>query len=90
LAVCWRSADHCQAFSNIIDLARRLWDSWEDDAVVRGVGTGRYLADQVNRVNFTGARFSVTRPLITSRPQRWRVVMLARTHLASPHSWTSR
>jgi len=26
-----------------VDVVRRLWDSWEDDAIIRDVATGRYV-----------------------------------------------
>jgi alkanesulfonate monooxygenase SsuD/methylene tetrahydromethanopterin reductase-like flavin-dependent oxidoreductase (luciferase family) len=61
----------------VIDVARQLWDSWEDDAVIRDVASGRFLdADRVHHVNFTGARFTVTGPLITPRPPQGQVVVL--------------
>ena len=63
--------------ADVIDVARRLWDSWEDDAVIRDGATGRFLdADRVHHVNFTGDRFSVTGPLITPRPPQGQVVVL--------------
>ncbi|GIE29411.1 putative FMNH2-utilizing oxygenase [Actinoplanes italicus] len=62
---------------DVIDVARRLWDSWEDDAVIRDVATGRFLdADRVHHVGFTGARFSVAGPLITPRPPQGQVVVI--------------
>ncbi|GAA2532563.1 LLM class flavin-dependent oxidoreductase [Winogradskya humida] len=63
--------------ADVIDVARQLWDSWEDDAVIREHATGRFLdPDRVHHVNFTGARFSVTGPLITPRPPQGQVVVL--------------
>jgi alkanesulfonate monooxygenase SsuD/methylene tetrahydromethanopterin reductase-like flavin-dependent oxidoreductase (luciferase family) len=62
---------------DVIDVARLLWDSWEDDAVIRDVASGRFLdADRVHHVNFTGARFSVVGPLITPRPPQGQIVVL--------------
>jgi alkanesulfonate monooxygenase SsuD/methylene tetrahydromethanopterin reductase-like flavin-dependent oxidoreductase (luciferase family) len=63
--------------ADVIDVARQLWDSWEDDAIIRDQATGRFLnTDRVHHVNFTGARFSVTGPLITPRPPQGQVVVL--------------
>ncbi|MCU7727554.1 LLM class flavin-dependent oxidoreductase [Actinoplanes sp. KI2] len=63
--------------ADVIDVCRRLWDSWEDDAIIRDRATGRFLhADRVHHVNFAGARFSVTGPLITPRPPQGQVVVL--------------
>lgn len=63
--------------ADVIDVARRLWDSWEDDAVIRDIATGRFLdSDKVHHVNFTGERFSVVGPLITPRPPQGQLVVL--------------
>jgi alkanesulfonate monooxygenase SsuD/methylene tetrahydromethanopterin reductase-like flavin-dependent oxidoreductase (luciferase family) len=63
--------------ADVIDVARQLWDSWEDEAVIRDRATGRFLdPDRVHHVNFTGARFSVVGPLITPRPPQGQVVVL--------------
>ncbi|HKS00085.1 MAG TPA: LLM class flavin-dependent oxidoreductase [Arthrobacter sp.] len=36
-----------------IEAGRRLWDSWEDDAVIRDVATGRYIdVDKLHYVDF--------------------------------------
>ncbi|BBH63842.1 monooxygenase [Actinoplanes sp. OR16] len=66
-----------QELADVIDVARLLWDSWEDDAVIRDVATGRFLEpDRVHHVNFTGERFSVVGPLITPRPPQGQVVVI--------------
>ncbi|WP_436531347.1 LLM class flavin-dependent oxidoreductase [Actinoplanes sp. HUAS TT8] len=63
--------------TDVIDVAGQLWDSWEDDAVIRDAATGRFLdADRVHHVNFTGAHFAVVGPLITPRPPQGRLVVL--------------
>ncbi|WP_436758331.1 LLM class flavin-dependent oxidoreductase [Streptosporangium sp. V21-05] len=68
--------------AEVVDVARLLWDSWQDDAVIRDVATGRYLdPDRVHHVNFTGTTFSVTGPLITPRPPQGQVVVLAPAEL---------
>ncbi|TCK22151.1 LLM class flavin-dependent oxidoreductase [Pseudonocardia endophytica] len=64
--------------TDVIDVARSLWDSWEDDAVVKDVATGRYLDPaKVHHVDFTGAAFTVKGPLITPRPPQGQVVVIA-------------
>ena len=41
-----------------------LWDSWEDDAVIRDLPTGRYVdRDKLHYVDFEGAFFSVRGPV---------------------------
>ncbi|MBL7252790.1 LLM class flavin-dependent oxidoreductase [Paractinoplanes lichenicola] len=63
--------------ADVIEVARQLWDSWEDDAVIRDVATSRFLdSDRVHHINFTGERFSVVGPLITPRPPQGQVVVL--------------
>ncbi|NUT70439.1 LLM class flavin-dependent oxidoreductase [Pseudarthrobacter sp. C4D7] len=58
-----------------IEVSRRLWDSWEDDAVIRDVATGRYIdvdklhyADFETPAGFAGAGYSVKGPSIIPRP----------------------
>lgn len=64
--------------TDVVDAARALWDSWEDDAVVKDVPTGRFLDwRKVHHVDFEGARFTVKGPLITPRPPQGQVVVLA-------------
>lgn len=56
-----------------IDVVRRLWDSWEDDAVIRNVATGRYLdRAKVHNVNFTGAHYSIASASIVPRSPQGR------------------
>lgn len=62
---------------DVIEVSRQLWDSWEDGAVIRDAGTGRYLdPDKVHHVRFDGEFFDVVGPLITPRsPQGQPVVV---------------
>jgi alkanesulfonate monooxygenase SsuD/methylene tetrahydromethanopterin reductase-like flavin-dependent oxidoreductase (luciferase family) len=63
---------------DVIEVARRLWDSWEDDAVIQDAATGRYLdADKLHYVDFEGERFAVKGPLITPRPPQGQLVVVA-------------
>lgn len=51
------------------DVAARLWDSWEDDAEIRDVQTGRFIdRDKLHHVDFEGSGFSVRGPSIVPRP----------------------
>ncbi|KAA9156360.1 LLM class flavin-dependent oxidoreductase [Amycolatopsis acidicola] len=64
--------------AEVVELVRQLWDSWEDDAVIKDVTTGRYLdPDKVHHVDFQGGTFSVKGPLITPRPPQGQPVVLA-------------
>ncbi|MBO1739226.1 LLM class flavin-dependent oxidoreductase [Leifsonia sp. TF02-11] len=52
-----------------VEVARRLWDSWEDDAVIRDVATGRYLdRNRLHHIRFTGDDYSIVGPSIVPRP----------------------
>ncbi|MEV6396940.1 LLM class flavin-dependent oxidoreductase [Streptomyces sp. NPDC051907] len=62
-AEAWREA------GEVADVARRLWDSWEDDAEIRDRSTGRFIdRDKLHHVDFQGASFSVRGPSIVPRP----------------------
>jgi len=85
LATVGRSeADHLrQEVADVVEAVRLLWDSWEDDAVVKDLATGRYLdPDKVHHVDFAGETFSVKGPLITPRPPQGQPVVLAATEFA--------
>ncbi|WP_371679512.1 LLM class flavin-dependent oxidoreductase [Streptomyces sp. NBC_01276] len=61
--VLWaEAADH-------VEVTRRLWDSWEDDAEIRDVATGRFVdRERLHHIDFEGPHFSVRGPSITPRP----------------------
>lgn len=59
-----------------IRVARDLWDSWEDDAVVRDYANGRFLdRDKLHYVDFDGESFSVKGPAIVPRPPQGQLVV---------------
>lgn len=69
---------------DVVEVARQLWDSWQDDAVIKDVATGRYLdPNRVHHVDFEGATFSVKGPLITPRPPQGQPVVIAPASLAA-------
>lgn len=61
-----------------IEVVSRLWDSWEDDAVIRDRATGRYVdRDKLHYIDFEGRFFSVRGPSITPRsPQGQPLVVI--------------
>ncbi|MFG2502909.1 LLM class flavin-dependent oxidoreductase [Streptomyces sp. NPDC048441] len=68
------AADHVEA-------VRRLWDSWEDDAEIRDVATGRFIdREKLHYIDFEGEHFSVKGPSITPRPPQGRPVVSALAH----------
>ncbi|MFE7548188.1 LLM class flavin-dependent oxidoreductase [Streptomyces gardneri] len=63
-------------------VVRDLWDSWEDDAVIRSVATSRYLdRERLHAIDFEGETYSVKGPSIVPRPPQGRPVVLARQDL---------
>ncbi|MFW0775506.1 LLM class flavin-dependent oxidoreductase [Paenarthrobacter nitroguajacolicus] len=71
-----------------IEVGRRLWDSWEDDAVIRDVATGRYIdvdklhyADFETPADFTGPAYSVKGPSIIPSPLQGQLPVLAAASL---------
>lgn len=68
--------------ADAVEVARRLWDSWEDDAVIRDVASSRYLdRDRLHYIDFTGETFAVKGPAIVPRPPQGQLVVLAPTEL---------
>lgn len=64
-----------------VDVVRRLWDSWEDDAIIRDVTTGRYVdTHKLHYIDFVGQYFSVKGPSITPRPPQGQPVVAALAH----------
>src|SRR5262249_40944112 len=45
--------------ADAVEVVRRLWDSWQDDAVIKDVATGRFIdRDRLHYIDFAGAYFS--------------------------------
>ena len=60
-----------------MEVSRRLWDSWEDGAVIRDVATGRYLdVDKLHYADFVGETYSVKGPSIIPRPLQGQLPVL--------------
>lgn len=68
------AADH-------VEVVRRLWDSWEDDAEIRDAATGRFIdRDKLHYIDFEGRWFSVKGPSITPRPPQGQPLVAALGH----------
>ncbi|TGB11053.1 LLM class flavin-dependent oxidoreductase [Streptomyces sp. MZ04] len=75
----WREA------GEVADVAARLWDSWEDDAEIRDVATGRFIdRDKLHYVDFEGGTFSVRGPSIVPRPPQGHPVTVV--DATAPHA----
>ena len=74
-------ADLFEEASDHVEVVRRLWDSWEDDAVIRDVDQGRFVdVDKLHAIDFSGRFFTVRGPSITPRPPQGQPVVTALAH----------
>jgi alkanesulfonate monooxygenase SsuD/methylene tetrahydromethanopterin reductase-like flavin-dependent oxidoreductase (luciferase family) len=77
--------------ADYVEVLRRLWDSWEDDAEIRDVATGRFVdRDKLHYIDFTGDYFSVRGPSITPRPPQGQPVVSALGHASVPYRLIAR
>ncbi|MGI5130665.1 LLM class flavin-dependent oxidoreductase [Pseudonocardia sp. CA-107938] len=64
-----------------VEVVRRLWDSWEDDAEIRDAATGQFVdRDRLHYIDFSGPHFAVRGPSITPRPPQGQPVVAALAH----------
>ncbi|MGW6746260.1 LLM class flavin-dependent oxidoreductase [Streptomyces sp. NPDC055025] len=77
--------------ADYVEVLRRLWDSWEDDAEIRDVATGRFIdRDKLHYIDFEGAHFSVKGPSITPRPPQGQPLVTALAHATVPYELVAR
>ena len=77
--------------ADAVEVARRLWDSWEDDAEIRDVPTGRFVdRDKLHYIDFEGRFFSVKGPSITPRSPQGQPVVTALAHARIPYAFAAR
>uniref|UniRef100_A0AAU2K0E7 LLM class flavin-dependent oxidoreductase n=1 Tax=Streptomyces sp. NBC_00049 TaxID=2903617 RepID=A0AAU2K0E7_9ACTN len=77
-AVPLTEAESCEEAADHIEVIRRLWDSWDDDAEIRDVATGRFVdRDKLHHIDFEGRHFNVRGPSITPRPPQGQPVVTA-------------
>ncbi|OBF13437.1 FMNH2-dependent monooxygenase [Mycobacterium sp. ACS4331] len=70
--------------ADYVEVLRRLWDSWEDDAEIRDAATGRFVdRNKLHYIDFQGTKFSVKGPSITPRPPQGQPVVAALSHRAT-------
>ncbi|MEV0176060.1 LLM class flavin-dependent oxidoreductase [Streptomyces sp. NPDC050803] len=78
------AADH-------VEVVRRLWDSWEDDAEIRDAATGRFIdRNKLHYIDFQGRHFDVKGPSITPRPPQGQPVVTALAHQTVPYRLVAR
>ncbi|GAA4181635.1 LLM class flavin-dependent oxidoreductase [Gryllotalpicola koreensis] len=77
--------------ADAIEVARRLWDSWQDDAIIRDTATGRFIdRDRVHYIDFEGEHFSVKGPSIVPRPPQGQPVVALLAHQRIPYELAAR
>ncbi|TFV98052.1 LLM class flavin-dependent oxidoreductase [Leifsonia flava] len=69
-----------------IEVVRRLWDSWEDDAIIRDASTGRFIdRDKLHYADFEGEYFSVKGTSITPRSPQGQPLVTVLAHQRIPY-----
>ena len=69
------AADH-------VEVVRRLWDSWEDDAEIRDAATGRFIdRKKLHYIDFRSKHLSVKGPSIVPRPPQGQPLVSALAHI---------
>lgn len=65
----YNKAEYYERASEFVDVARKLWDSWEDDALLADKATGQYISHEqaIREVNHKGKYFTVKGPLNVPR-----------------------
>lgn len=78
-------ADALARFVELIDVARQLWDSWEDKAFVVDQASGTFAdSDHVHPIEHAGPFFTVRGPLNVPRPVQGQPVILHRDVPSGP------
>ena len=77
--------------ADAVEVVRRLWDSWEDDAEIRDDATNRFLdRAKLHHVDFVGEHFSVRGPSIVPRPPQGQPIVVALGHGPQPYRLAAR
>jgi alkanesulfonate monooxygenase SsuD/methylene tetrahydromethanopterin reductase-like flavin-dependent oxidoreductase (luciferase family) len=79
-------ADLFDEAADAVEVVRRLWDSWEDDAIIRDAATGRFIdRDKLHYIDFEGRLFSVKGPSVVPRPPQGQPLVVALGHGRIPY-----
>ena len=77
--------------ADVVEVARRLWDSWDDDAIIRDVASGRFVdTARLHYIGFSGKWFSVKGPSITPRPPQGQPLVTLLAHRTIPYRLAAR
>ncbi|WP_052850432.1 LLM class flavin-dependent oxidoreductase [Streptomyces avicenniae] len=79
-------ADAFGETEDFVEVVRRLWDSWEDDAEIRDAATERFIdRDKLHYVDFAGRWFAVRGPSIVPRPPQGQPLVTVLAHASAPY-----
>jgi FMN-dependent oxidoreductase (nitrilotriacetate monooxygenase family) len=68
--------DRYERAEEFVEIVTRLWDSWEDEALIGNKTTGRFAdASHIHTLNHRGAHYSVRGPLTLPRSPQGRPVL---------------
>ena len=77
--------------ADAVEVVRRLWDSWEDDAIIRDTATNRFIdRDKLHYIDFEGRFFNVKGPSIVPRPPQGNPVVAALAHSTVPFRFAAK
>ena len=77
--------------ADFVEVLRRLWDSWEDDAEIRDISSGRFVdREKLHYIDFEGRWFSVKGPSITPRPPQGQPLVAALAHVPAAYKLAAR
>lgn len=69
--------DRYERAAEFVEIVQKLWDSWEDDAIIGDHVSGRYAHDdKVHAIDFVGKHFRVKGPLNLPRSPQGRPVVV--------------
>ncbi|MGA2970289.1 MAG: NtaA/DmoA family FMN-dependent monooxygenase [Acidimicrobiales bacterium] len=73
----WETEKRYDWADEFVDTVRDLWDSWEDDALVRDKESGRFIdPSKVHAIDHHGRYFDVAGPLTVARPPQGQVILM--------------
>ncbi|WP_395242556.1 LLM class flavin-dependent oxidoreductase [Agromyces sp. MMS24-K17] len=76
--------------TDVVEVVRRLWDSWQDDAIIRDEATGRFIdRDRIHGAEFEGEWFSVTGASIVPRSPQGQPLIAALAHQTIPYEFAA-
>lgn len=73
--------ERAEIAQEFVEVSRKLWDSWEDDAVIADRERGWYIDPvKLHHINHAGTHFKIRGPQITYRPPQGHVVVIQEVH----------